>query len=75
MKHERIDDMMLDTFVRQKYHWKSLTPRQQYNMAVELAYYRHIEPKLYDFIDQIMRDNNDKRDYRQLLGVDDNEHF
>ena len=75
MKHERIDDMMLEAFVRQKYHWKSLTPRQQYNMAVELTYYRHIEPKLYDFIDQIMTDNNDKRDYRKLLGVDDNEHF
>lgn len=72
MTHERISDEMLDAFVRQKYHWQGLTPRQQYNMAVELAYYRHIEPKLYDFIDQIMTDSNDKRDYRKLLGVGEN---
>lgn len=74
MKHERIDDAMLDNFVRQKYHWQGLTPRQQYNMAVELAYYRHIEPKLYEFIDQIMQDSNDKRDYRKLLGVKEDGH-
>ena len=75
MKHYRLDDAMLDSFVRQKYHWKGLTPHQQYSMAVELTYHRLMEPKLYDFIDQIMADNKDKREYRKLLGVNDNEHF
>ena len=37
---EPIDDRLLDQFVTQKYHWQSLSPKQQMAMAMELVYLR-----------------------------------
>ena len=67
MKTHHIDSHVLETFVAQKYHWKSLNHEQQMAMAVELMRHRYIERKLYKFIESIIEDKEGWQKYRELL--------
>lgn len=67
MKAHHIDNHVLETFVSQKYHWKSLNHEQQIAMAVELMRHRYIERKLYKFIESIIEDKEGWQKYRELL--------
>ena len=41
-----IDDRMLELFVSKKYHWNSLSPKEQQSIAVELMKSRLIISKM-----------------------------
>jgi hypothetical protein len=73
MSHEPVPSETLDKFVSNKYHWKSLSTDQQKAMAVELQYHRYMEPKLYAFLDEVMQEKKDRRDYRNLIGSEEND--
>jgi hypothetical protein len=64
---EPIDDEMLDSFVDQRYHWKTLTPVNQMKIAVELKKLRYINNKMYGFIAETLDDKAVCREYRRLL--------
>jgi hypothetical protein len=71
---EPIDDRLLDQFVTQKYHWNSLSPKQQLAMAMELVYLRTeaqrsalLERQYLKFIDEALKDRDGFRRYRELL--------
>jgi hypothetical protein len=73
---EPIDDRLLDQFVTQKYHWQSLSPKQQLAMAMELVYLRTetarqclLERQYLKFIDESLRDRDGFRKYRELLSA------
>jgi hypothetical protein len=68
---QNVDDRMLDLFINQKYHWKSLSPEQQRLMAVELQKHRFLERKYLEFIGEVLADMDAARRYRELLNVDD----
>lgn len=63
----QVDDRMLELFVSQKYHWKSLLPSQQRAMAVELMRHRYIEEQLYQFIESQVEKEDALPKYRKLL--------
>jgi len=72
-----IDDRLLDQFVSQKYHWNSLSSKQQLAMAMELVYLRTeaqrsalLERQYLKFIDQALQDRDGFRLYRELLNGD-----
>jgi hypothetical protein len=74
---EPIDDRLLDQFVTQKYHWQSLSPKQQLAMAMELVYLRTetarqtlLERQYLKFIDEALRDKDGFRKYRELVRGD-----
>lgn len=67
MRNRIIDDHVLETFVAQKYHWKSLNHDQQMAMAVELMRHRYMERKLYNFIESVIEDKQAWHKYRDLL--------
>jgi hypothetical protein len=67
MTVEHIDDRVLELFVTQKYHWKSMLPSQQRAMAVELMRHRLIEGQLYQFIESMTEKENALPTYRRLL--------
>ena len=67
---EPIDDRILDLFVSKQYHWKSLSPEQQRQMAVELAKHRFLEKQYLNFIEQALSDKDGFRRYRELLNED-----
>jgi hypothetical protein len=67
MTVEHVDDRVLELFVTQKYHWKSMLPSQQRAMAVELMRHRLIEGQLYQFIESMTEKENALPKYRQLL--------
>jgi len=64
---EPIDDRMLDMFVSQKYHWKSLSPTKQRSMAAELMKHRFLEKQYLNFINQVLADKDGFRKYRELV--------
>lgn len=64
---EQVDDRLLELFVSQKYHWKSLMPCQQRAIAVELLRHRCVEKKLYEFIEAHVEEKEAWKQYRQLL--------
>lgn len=71
---EPIDDRLLDQFVTQKYHWNSLSPKQQLAMAMELVYLRTeaqrsalLERQYLKFIDEALKDRDGFRRYRELV--------
>jgi|DEB0MinimDraft_10_1074344.scaffolds.fasta_scaffold55292_4 hypothetical protein len=64
---EPIDDRILDLFVSKRYHWKSLSPEQQRQIAVELAKHRFLEKHYLKFIEQALSDKEGFRRYRDLL--------
>jgi hypothetical protein len=66
-----IDDDMLDSFVSQRYHWKTLTPANQMKIAVELKKLRYINEKMYFFIAETLDDKAVCREYRRLLSEKD----
>ena len=68
MSYEPVSNDTLEKFTSNKYHWKSLSPDQQKAMAIELQYHRYMEPKLYDFLDQVLQQKKDTREYRNLIG-------
>ena len=67
MTIEQVDDRVLELFVNQKYHWKSMLPSQQRAIAVELMRHRCIEKKLYEFVESMIEDKEAFSKYRQLL--------
>ena len=67
MTVEHVDDRVLELFVTQKYHWKSMLPSQQRAMAVELMRHRLIEGQLYQFIESMTEKENALPKYRRLL--------
>lgn len=67
MTVEQVDDRVLELFVNQKYHWKSMLPSQQRAIAVELMRHRCIEKKLYEFVESMIEDKEAFSKYRQLL--------
>ena len=67
MKERHIDSHILETFVSQKYHWKSLNHEQQLSMAIELMRHRYMERKLYKFIESVIEDKDGWQKYRDLL--------
>ena len=67
MKEHHIDSHILETFVSQKYHWKSLNHEQQLSMAIELMRHRYMERKLYKFIESVIEDKDGWQKYRDLL--------
>jgi hypothetical protein len=67
MAAEQVDDRVLELFVSQKYHWKSLIPSQQRAIAVELLRHRCIEKQLYQFIESMVEKKDALPRYRQLL--------
>ena len=67
MKEHHIDSHILETFVSQKYHWKSLNHKQQLSMAIELMRHRYMERKLYKFIESVIEDKDGWQKYRDLL--------
>jgi hypothetical protein len=64
---DKVDDRLLELFVSQKYHWKSLMPSQQKAIAVELLRHRCVEKKLYEFIEAHVEEKETWKQYRQLL--------
>jgi hypothetical protein len=64
---EQVDDRLLELFVSQKYHWKSLSTEQQMAIAVELLRHRCVEKKLYEFIEGHVEEKEAWKQYRQLL--------
>ena len=64
---DKVDDRLLELFVSQKYHWKSLMPSQQKAIAVELLRHRCVEKKLYEFIEAHGEEKETWKQYRQLL--------
>lgn len=74
---EPIDDRLLDQFVSQRYHWNSLSSKQQLAMAMELVYLRTevhrsalLEREYLKFIDEALRDRDGFRRYKELLNGD-----
>ncbi len=67
MTVEHVDDRVLELFVTQKYHWKSMLPSQQRAMAVELMRHRLIEGQLYKFIASMTEKEDALPEYRRLL--------
>jgi hypothetical protein len=67
MVSRSIDDHVLETFVSQKFHWKTLNHSQQMAMAVELMKHRYMERKLYRFLESVMEDREAWKKYRELL--------
>jgi hypothetical protein len=64
---DKVDDRLLELFVSQKYHWKSLMPSQQRAIAVELLRHRCVEKKLYEFIEAHVEEKEAWKQYRKLL--------
>jgi hypothetical protein len=64
---EQVNDRLLELFVSQKYHWKSLMPSQQRAIAVELLRHRCVERKLYEFIEAHVEEKEAWKQYRKLL--------
>jgi hypothetical protein len=64
---EQVNDRLLELFVSQKYHWKSLMPSQQRAIAVELLRHRCVEKKLYEFIEAHVEEKEAWKQYRKLL--------
>jgi len=64
---EQVNDRLLELFVSQKYHWKSLMPSQHRAIAVELLRHRCVEKKLYEFIEAHVEEKEAWKQYRQLL--------
>lgn len=64
---DKVDDRLLELFVSQKYHWKSLMPSQQKAIAVELLRHRCVEKKLYEFIEAHVEEKEAWKQYRKLL--------
>ena len=71
MSYEPVDNKLLDTFVSQKYHWKSLNHDQQMSMAIEVIKHRYLERQYLEFIDMVLGDKQSFRKYRELIGVQD----
>jgi len=67
MAYHSIDDHVLETFVSQKFHWKTLNHQQQMSMAVELMKHRYMERKLYRFLESVIEDKEAWKKYRDLL--------
>ena len=67
MAYHSIDDHVLETFVSQKFHWKTLNHQQQMSMAVELMKHRYMERKLYRFMESVIEDKEAWKKYRDLL--------
>lgn len=67
MAFHSIEDHVLETFVSQKFHWKTLNHQQQMSMAVELMKHRYMERKLYRFLDSVLEDKEAWKKYRDLL--------
>lgn len=67
MAFRSIDDHLLETFVSQKFHWKTLNHAQQLSMAVELMKHRYMERKLYRFLESVIEDKESWKKYRDLL--------
>lgn len=67
---EKVDDRMLEMFVSQKYHWKSLSPVKQRSMAAELMKHRFLQKQYLNFINQVLADRDGFRKYRELLNAD-----
>lgn len=65
-----VDDRMLELFVSQKYHWKSLSPIKQRAMASELMKHRFLQKKYLNFINQVLTDKDLYRKYRDLINAD-----
>tara|TARA_S200002703_G_C3658882_1_gene202333 strand:- start:15 stop:239 length:225 start_codon:yes stop_codon:yes gene_type:complete len=64
---EQVNDRLLELFVSQKYHWKSLSTGQQMAIAVELLRHRCVEKKLYEFIEAHAEEKDAWKQYRKLL--------
>jgi hypothetical protein len=71
MSYEPLDNKLLDTFVSQKYHWKSLNHDQQMSMAIEVIKHRYLERQYLEFIDIVLGDKQAFRKYRELVRVQD----
>ena len=67
MSYEPLSSKLLDTFVSQKYHWKSLNHEQQMAMAIEVMKHRYLEKQYLDFIDMVLGDKEAYRKYRELI--------
>jgi hypothetical protein len=67
MSYEPLDNKLLDTFVSQKYHWKSLNHEQQMAMAIEVIKHRYLEKQYLEFIDIVLGDKEALRKYRELI--------
>jgi len=67
MSYEPLSNQVLDTFVSQRYHWKSLNHEQQMAMAVEVIKLRYLERQYLEFIDLILGDKEAFRKYRELI--------
>jgi hypothetical protein len=68
MSHEQLRKELLDTFVSQKYHWKSLSHEQQMSMAIEVIKHRYLEKQYLEFIDMALGDKEALRKYREVIG-------
>ena len=68
MSYEQLSKEVLDTFVSQKYHWKSLSHEQQMSMAIEVIKHRYLEKQYLEFIDMVLGDKEAFRKYRELVG-------
>ena len=62
-----IDDRMLELFVSKKYHWNSLSPKEQQSIAVELMKSRLSISKMNSFIYESINDKDIQRQYRNLI--------
>lgn len=49
-----IDEQTLENFISRKYHWHSLMPHQQREIAIELVRLRLVNDALYKVLEEIL---------------------
>ena len=49
-----IDEQTLENFISRRYHWKSLMPHQQREIAIELQRLRLINDALYKVLEEVL---------------------
>ena len=49
-----IDEQTLENFISRKYHWHSLMPHQQRELAIELQRLRLINDALYKVLEEVL---------------------
>lgn len=49
-----IDEQTLQNFISRKYHWQSLMPHQQRQIAIELVRLRLVNDALYKVLEEIL---------------------
>lgn len=54
MSVKTVDDVMLNRYIEQRYHWKILPPDVVYSMAVELSKLRYVNAQKDKFIGDML---------------------